>query len=74
MDRIHLESGHRLHQGQPRLPQLLRRAHGPAPAGNGPAQLQAGVQGDGASGYAGASHVLAQAQDDIRKLHGRPVP
>jgi len=74
MDRGHLESGHRMHQGQPRLPKLLRRTHGPAPSGHGPAQLQTGVQGDGASVHAGTPHVLEKAQDDLRELHGRPVP
>ena len=39
VDRVHLEPRHRLHQGQPGLQALLRRAHGRAAPGDGAAEL-----------------------------------
>lgn len=36
MDRVDLEPADRLHQDQPRVPALLRRAHGVAPPGHAP--------------------------------------
>ena len=55
MDRTDLEPGHRLHQTHGRLQALLRRGDGAPPPGDGRARLRAGLCGEPARGWPGAT-------------------
>lgn len=68
MDRVHLESGYRLHQDQPRLQELLCGANGEAFARYGAAKLRERFQAHCSATHARATPKVEKAEDYLRKL------
>lgn len=62
-----------MHEGKPRVPELLRGADGEAVEGHGAAELPERVRGDLSRACAGNTIDLEKAADDLRELHERSV-
>ena len=65
VDGVHVEPSYGVRQDQPRLQILLRRAHGGAAPGHGPAELQERLRPDAPTPDAGAAADVEEAADDF---------
>src|SRR6266571_8697576 len=68
VDRGHVESRDGVHEGQPWVQELLRRADGEAAAGHGAAELPQWVPAEPPSPHARSPGALAKVKDDLREL------
>ena len=68
-----MEPGNRLHEGKPRVPELLCGADGEAFEGHGAAELPERVRGDLSRARAGNTVDLEKTADDLREFHERSV-
>src|ERR1700733_2260410 len=73
MDGCDLESGHWLHQDQPRLQALLCRTVSEATQGNGAGKLPQRFRDDAAASDAGIAASLEKTKADLRQLDERPL-
>jgi len=74
VDRLNLEPGDRMHEGQRWLQKLLRPANVEAVKGDGPTQLPERIHADDARAHDRRAIEMEEAAEDFRQFDVRPLP